>query len=134
MSNGVMEAGKIFERLSRVTKQIFVIAGTPALSFDGPGCLARTQNRLQLADRLCRTNTGKSRIDAVTTLLSEGVGSLENVKVLDLNDLVCPDHVCRALSSEGIIVFRDNQHVTDTFVLSQAPYVAARLSSADRKN
>lgn len=111
---------RIFERLSRVTKQVFVIAGTPAMSFDGPGCLARTQNRLKLADRLCRANIGKSRIDAVTTLLSEEVGSLENVKVLDLNHLICPNRVCQALSRNGMIVFRDNQHLTDSYVRTLA--------------
>ncbi len=122
---------RILERLGQVAGRVYLIAGTPALDFDGPGCLARTQNRLPLAALLCRTDKVNPRIDAVTALLREATASFKNVQVLDLNDLVCPDRACLALARNGEIVFRDNQHVTDSFVRSVAGRVAERLGLPD---
>ena len=42
-----------------------------------------------------------------------------NVYILNLNDLMCPDGNCRAVSDDGVVVFRDGQHLTDSFVQHQ---------------
>ncbi len=47
--------------------------------------------------------------------------------MLDLNDLVCPDGNCRAVSKDGVVVFRDSQHLTDSFVQHQTPLIRERL-------
>jgi hypothetical protein len=52
-----------------------------------------------------------------------------NAKLLDLNDLVCPGGYCSAKDPDGLVVFRDRQHLTDSFVRAQAPKVIDRLKS-----
>jgi hypothetical protein len=50
-----------------------------------------------------------------------------NASLLDLNDLVCPDGTCAAQNQAGLPVFRDSQHLTDSFVRAQAANVVDRL-------
>ena len=52
--------------------------------------------------------------------------------LLDLNDLVCPGRNCNAITDKGVVVFRDSQHLTDTFVRMQVPFVRARMKQLDK--
>ena len=52
----------------------------------------------------------------------ETAAELPNVTVVDLDDLVCPDGVCPALA-EGIVTFRDDNHLSDDFAVMLAPAV-----------
>ncbi len=107
---------RILMRLSRVARWVVVIAGTPQLGLDGPGCLAKIRNRLHLADRFCsRRLSETSRIATVNGWLKEAVATVPNTAMLDFSSWVCPSGRCRALI-DGVVVFRDAQHLTDSFV------------------
>ncbi len=108
---------RILRRLAPVSGEVIVIAGTPRLGFDGPGCLARLGEYPRLADRFCSSpRDHDSRISRVSALLGQAVAGLPRVHLLDPAPMVCPDRTCRARSREGDVVFHDNQHLTKSFV------------------
>lgn len=50
------------------------------------------------------------------------------VRVLDLNDLICPERVCRATQGD-VLVYRDSNHLTRTWVLGQTEEIGRRLEA-----
>ena len=121
---------RVLTRLSRAAGRVLVIAGTPQLGMDGPGCLAKIRNRLHLADRFCSRRLPKtSRIATVNGWLKDAAATVPNAAVLDFSPWVCPEGWCRALVN-GVVAFRDGQHLTDSFVRRLA---AAGLAEAVRR-
>ena len=121
-------SSRILERVSKAAGMVFVIPGTPGLGFDGPGCLARhlsTDGRIDRGPCLARHRL--QHIASTTHSLAVAAGRFPNVHLLDLNDLVCPGGVCSAVSDQGVVVFRDSHHLTDSFVRAQIPFVRERL-------
>ena len=65
----------------------------------------------------------------VADYLRQSADRFTNSHLLDLNDLVCPDGVCQAVSPEGVLVFRDSQHLTDRFVRARTPQIRQKLNA-----
>ena len=121
-------SSRIFDRVSKAARTVFVIPGTPGLGFDGPGCLARhllPDGRIDRGPCLARHRL--QHIASITNSLGVAAGRFANVHLLDLNDLVCPGGICSAVSDQGVVVFRDSHHLTDSFVRAQIPFVRERL-------
>jgi hypothetical protein len=72
------------------------------------------------------TEDAKSAVAA--RLLSTAATGHDNVHVLDLNDIVCVGGRCVPTTADGVTIFRDERHLTNTFVESQAPEVQRRLA------
>lgn len=126
-------SARIFERLSKAASYVLVIPGTPALGFDGPGCVARNiNNNVQINTELCSSTNQMQDIYPITSYLQQAVDRYENVHVLDLNQLVCPDEICRAITEDGVVVFRDGQHLTDSFVRYLAPKIRSLMGAATK--
>jgi len=47
--------------------------------------------------------------------------------MLDMNNYVCPEGICSA-TQQGIIVFRDSQHLTASYAASLGHKLAEKLS------
>lgn len=60
-------------------------------------------------------------------LAAEGESAPPFVRFVDLTDLVCPTDPCSVITEDGMIKYRDQHHLTQTFARSLAPAVAARL-------
>ncbi|HED17515.1 MAG TPA: acyltransferase, partial [Gammaproteobacteria bacterium] len=121
-------SSRVFERLSKSAKTVFVIPGTPTLGFDGPGCVARNLSAEgQIDSKACLVRDRIKQVKQVTKFLGMAISRFPDVYMLDLNDLVCPGGNCSAISAEGLIVFRDSRHLTDTFVRAQVPFVRDRM-------
>jgi len=120
---------QVLSFLSQVANQTIVLPGTPSLSFDGPGCLARGIGGGVFSDskRNCFVNDRAKESVKVAGYLQAETKQYENVSLLDLNELVCPKGICSARNTEGLIVFRDSQHLTDSFVKSLVPDVTNKL-------
>ena len=119
-------------RLAEAAGKLIVIPGTPKISFDGPVCLARrAHNEGEVTAGLpsCRELLTSTQDTDVARHLKLATERFPNAMLLDLNDLVCPDRYCSALNEDGIVVFRDNKHLTDSFVRAQIPHMRARLES-----
>ena len=125
-------SSRVLARLAEAAGKLIVIPGTPKISFDGPGCLARrAQNEGEVTAGLpsCRESLTSTQDTDVARHLKLATERFPNAMLLDLNDLVCPDRHCSALNEDGIVVFRDNKHLTDSFVRAQIPHMRARLES-----
>jgi len=121
-------SARVLARLAKAARTVLLIPGTPGLGFDGPGCLARQlapDGRLERGPCLARHRL--KNIAAVSRSLALAASRFPNVHLLDLNDLVCPDGVCSAVSDQGVVAFRDSNHLTDSFVRAQIPLIRERL-------
>lgn len=118
---------EIFEMLSPFANQIIVIPGTPKLEFDGPSCIERhiSDSGFIKFDQ-CRSKRDKS-VELVANFLKQAAEPFANVNVLDLNDLVCSETYCYAFNADKVIIFRDSQHLTDSFVRSQVKTIRLML-------
>jgi len=121
-------SSRVLERVSVAATKVFVIPGTPSLDFDGPGCVSRHLSPERKIDpAACLAKDRVQHVEPVAKFLGQSANRFSNVNVLNLNDLVCPGGVCSAISEAGQVVFRDSQHLTDSFVRSQIPFVRERL-------
>jgi len=119
---------RILDRVSRVVDSTVLISGTPNLGFSGPGCVARHESPDQVIDRnQCSSSRGLAEAAAVANHLSKAVDQFPNAHLLDLNDIVCPDGVCKAVSPDGLLVFRDSHHLNDVFVKARVDVIGKRL-------
>ncbi len=122
---------RILSRLTAVANNTIVLTGTPALSFNGPGCLMKWYTSLlegtAETHEVCREALTVTKSAFVADALKQATQNIPTAGFLNLNDLVCPHQLCSALTEDGIIVFRDNQHLTNSFALSQYKAVAERL-------
>jgi hypothetical protein len=123
---------RVIARLASATPHVVVIPGTPDLSFHGPSCLKepyRFTSRLRDSQFLCEEAMSNPQSDVVAAYLDEAARSSGTAAVLNLNDLVCPEHRCAARSKNGVTVFRDSNHLTAAFVLAQTPAIRSRLDA-----
>jgi peptidoglycan/LPS O-acetylase OafA/YrhL len=122
---------RVLSRLTAAARDVVLIPGTPALTFDGPSCVEspyRFSFRLQDSRRECEEALEKEQSKLVAGYLMDAAGRFENAHVLNLNDLVCPENRCAAQKHNGLVVFRDSQHLTNSFVLAQVPEVSSLLA------
>lgn len=129
-SQWVEGSARVLGRLSRVAQHVLVIPGTPSLTFDGPSCMERhAHNKVAPAAGGCLAPNRKALVDPVTSHLIKASQRHPNIRVIDLNSLVCPAGDCAATTAEGVPVFRDSQHLTNSFVLSQLPALERLLTT-----
>ncbi len=112
----------VLDRVSPVTRSVFIMNPTPALGFDGPNCLSREANLPYWSPQhgACESKVEPPSDQAVVGILSRAAESYPNVRVIDLSDAVCPDRRCSARFETGIR-FRDGVHLTASFVQSITP-------------
>lgn len=98
---------------------IRIIHGTPSLPTHGPNCLARRawQQHLGIGwvENACIWRVWDERKAESIAALQRAVSGIENARVVDVDQLVCPGSICRAREGSAL-VFRDEQHVTASFV------------------
>ncbi len=121
-------SARIFRTLSTAARSVYVLRSTPVLPFDGPACLAPRSDLYESItnENRCTASVFDARGEAVHNWLQTAASGLGNLTVLDLTESVCPDGLCRA-EQNGMVVFRDGQHLTARFAASLAPQLAERL-------
>ncbi|MBU3071034.1 acyltransferase [Aestuariicella sp. G3-2] len=130
-SEWVQGSKRIYDRLAKATIQTFIIAGTPNLSFDGPTCLSMQllQNG-KLSSDTCTEPAHLAQTKKVSSHLEAAAQPYSNMQVIDLSEKVCPNNTCSAVTKDGIVVFRDSRHLTDTFVQSLKSELHQRLQDS----
>ena len=131
-SEWVNGTARVIAKLAPATQNIVIIPGTPALSFDGPSCIRQPYRftlRLHNSQNMCEEALTSPASDQVAKYLARSSNVISGAHILNLNDLVCPGGYCAARSREGLTVFRDNQHLTASFVVAQTAAVLSRLDS-----
>ena len=109
---------------------IDLVRATPDLPFNGPACLAQQSwLRGTLAmHHACEAPASSPQNTNVYRWLGEVARRYRNVNTIDMNGWVCPGGECKA-QRDGMIVFRDNQHLTASFVQSLSGDFAKRLQA-----
>lgn len=114
---------RVFSSVQNVTRgPVYVLQATPLLPFDGPSCLAREAWRpawLQ-RDDACTAIVNPPGDRQIANWLSQAAAGLPHMKLLDLNDHVCPDRRCAA-SRNGQPAFRDIRHLSASFAAELGP-------------
>jgi peptidoglycan/LPS O-acetylase OafA/YrhL len=106
----------VWSRLTEAGSRIIVIRNTPLMRFEPGDCLSATPAK-------CFTKRSDAELNDVLTLAAEGQ---KNVRVVDMTDAICGPDLCAAVVG-NMIVWRDNGHLTATYSLALAPYLAPRL-------
>jgi hypothetical protein len=120
---------RLLKAISAASGHIYVLRSTPHLPFNGPSCLS-SQNWLpwlHFRQVQCRAPAFDKHANDVYRWLQQASGRFDNVTALDMNSAVCPEGECVA-ELNGIVVFRDSQHMTATFVESLSSYLAKQLN------
>jgi peptidoglycan/LPS O-acetylase OafA/YrhL len=113
----------ILKKLTLYSDSIFLIESNPTLTFNGPNCLLKYKTNIDRYKN-CQSAPANLHYAKVAGILSAVTKQFPNVHWLETSNFVCPDHMCDALrkNDEGqfIAVYRDEQHLTDTFAASAA--------------
>ncbi|GAB3098071.1 SGNH hydrolase domain-containing protein [Lysobacter terrae] len=129
-------------RVHTATPDVVLLGPTPILPFNGLDCLL-TKNRSQtppIDGTGCEVPLKDVAPRAVSDALKQAAGMYSNVRVLDLNPIICADGRCSSWR-DGRLVYRDGQHLNAAFVASldrelesrlTAPAAGARVKSAQQ--
>jgi peptidoglycan/LPS O-acetylase OafA/YrhL len=107
--------------LVQIPGPVAILADTPAAAIDIPVCLSA-----HLED-ITRCATSRLAAFGRQHLIRERVAAkAANATLIDLSDAICPGDPCQAVV-RGMIVYRDDHHLTATFAASLAPLLESRL-------
>jgi hypothetical protein len=118
----------VLKSISDPAAHIFLLRSTPRLPFDAAACLAPRSGvyKALASNRDCSATAKIGQSDVVYASLAAAARGFPNVSLIDMTDAVCPRSTCYA-ERDGIIVFRDSQHLTTAFVKSIAGVLAHAL-------
>ena len=137
----VQGSERVLGLIAPASGHVYILRSTPNLPFDGPNCLAALINRPTWFrfESACSASSNDEHADVVYQWLRQASHFFSNVTALDMNNFVCPQGECSA-ERNGVIVFRDSQHMSATFSKSLAPALETQVdlhqffSGSDRPN
>ena len=96
------------ETIGKPAGEVVLLAETPFFPFDPVDCLADPD----IAN--CDPSTSIV-VDDEYAALERRAANAADAKLLSINEILCPDDTCPVVSDD-IVVYRDNHHVTATFM------------------
>lgn len=105
----------LWRKLTQTGARIVAIRNTPYIRFDPGECLGATPAK-------CFSSRGDGAPSDDLTLAAKAE---HNVTFIDMNDAICGPQLCPAVVG-NIIVWRDNHHLTASYSLALAPYLALK--------
>ncbi|MFO1388527.1 acyltransferase family protein [Cellvibrio sp.] len=110
---------RIINKLAHQSEQIFIFRSTPELPYNAIDCLIRKKSVANFIrnNSLCEPTVNNSYNSDVFTWLTEATKDFPNVRMLDLNNHICPNGICE-LEKDNQVIFRDNKHLTVEFINS----------------
>lgn len=115
---------RILKELSPNVAEIYLIEANPILGFNGPECLMQYQR--SRPGKCSISVTGKGQYARVANTLKSTVSKYENTHWLETATFVCPENNCKA-ERDGVVVFRDSQHLTASFTATAAPHFERQM-------
>jgi peptidoglycan/LPS O-acetylase OafA/YrhL len=114
--------------LSESAAHIVAIRDNPIPPFDVPTCLERAVRHSWFPPVSCQIDKNVGLVPAVFKAEEAAMQGLRGVEFLDLTDHYCEGSVCPSVKN-GMIVYRDDNHLTAAFAASLGPVLEARLVS-----
>lgn len=115
--------------LADVSGHLVVLRDTPNPGFSPPECLARREWNPRLSLRDCSFNPATTLSPAVLRAYQATVASRPNMAIVDMTDQLCRESPCQVRVGD-LVKYRDDNHLTDTFVRVLAPSLATALAQA----
>ena len=108
-------------RLAALNVPIVMIRDNPQAKFDVPVCVSRDVSDTSR----CEFDRGSGMPDDQELLSS--IDGIKGVRVADLTDEICPPGSRCPVARDGILLYRDDDHMTATFTDSLSPRLDANL-------
>lgn len=119
----------ILGTLVEASQRVILLRDTPAPGFDVPVCLAREAWRPRFVPSApCAFRSQTSRWSRVFEIQRQAAARFPNVRAVDLSEAICPLGAC-ALEAGGVVLYRDESHISKRFSESLAPALSAKLDS-----
>ncbi|MEQ4305415.1 acyltransferase family protein [Plantactinospora sp. B6F1] len=99
-----------------------VLRDTPILAADSPKCVAANPDRLTR----CTTDRRVALAASAGAAQLAALKDLDQVDRIDLTTAICPARRCAPVIG-GVLVYRDNQHLTATYAATLAPRLRSAL-------
>jgi len=119
---------RTLESLTTQGLSVAFMRDNPSFTLDIPTCLARAVRHSWHRNSSCDMEKSASLDPAVFEAEKVGARGLPNVHFIDLTDLFCSKSVCRTVQG-GVVMYRDNNHLTGSFANSLAPVLESMLVS-----
>jgi peptidoglycan/LPS O-acetylase OafA/YrhL len=115
---------RLLDKFSNASGQIFIFRSTPVLPYNAIDCLTRKKWVSQYIDisGLCEPKVNDTYSEQVFSWQKNAIKPYQNVKLLDLNEAICPKGIC-VLERDAQVLYRDNQHLSVAFVESLTGYL-----------
>ncbi len=120
---------RTYVTLARAGINTVAIRGTPNAGFDVPSCLSRRASGAPFSDSPCAYRLDESLVPSAVAAQTEAARGVSTLAFVDMNDAICGRAVCPVVQN-GVIVFRDGNHLTATFSRREAPVLGQRLDAA----
>ncbi|CAI9393843.1 acyltransferase family protein [Microbacterium sp. T2.11-28] len=120
---GAAGFAEYWNRLEDAGIQVLVIRDTPRMSVDVPDCVAQNYDD---PDECAVPREKGLRGEAV---FADATRMAPRASVADFTDRLCTAEVCKAVVG-NVVAFTDRHHLSDTFVRTLKPELAAALTSA----
>ncbi len=118
---------KTFLALAEARSNVVVLRDTPHADYDVPSCLAQREwNGHATCPPLLRSRALDSDVYYAQTRAASNIAS---VRFIDMSDAICHGNEC-APEQDGIVLFRDSDHMTGTFAESLAGSLQKQLLQA----
>jgi hypothetical protein len=117
----------LYRKLTSEGTTVVVIRDTPHSGHDVADCVTRHASDL----RRCAVPRARA-LRAVGDAQEISVEALDGVRMIDLNDAICPTRRCAPVIG-SVLVFQDANHITTVYAESLAPRLAALLPGASSK-
>jgi len=105
----------VWGELNQLGVGILAIRNTPYVLFDPGDCLGANPARC----------ASPRKAGLQEDVFAKAAVSMDGVRTVDMNDMICTSDLCPAIVG-NIIVWRDNHHMTATYALALAPFLAAK--------
>jgi hypothetical protein len=118
----------VLKNVSESSERVLVLRDTPGASFDIPSCLAyRLWRPSFIPSTPCEFPAPQTSKVYEFELSAEA--QLKNVFTADMSYIICPNGICTGLRN-GLVMYRDSDHLTASFVQTLEDTLAADIDSA----
>jgi hypothetical protein len=120
---------RTLESLAAAGIRVVAIRATPLPPFDVPTCLARALRHQSSFPGRCAFAASPALSPEIFRAEQAGGHGIPGVGFIDMTPSLCDDRTCPAMR-DGIVVYRDDQHLTGSFSASLAEALDGRLRAA----
>lgn len=120
---------RMLPALADSSGKLVILRDTPTPGFTAANCLARQEWNPLFTLRTCTFDPGTRLSTSIQDAYRAVASTRPDILLLDMTPQICAETPCRVQAGK-VIKYRDSNHLSDTFVRSLAPDLAAGLAQA----